>query len=133
MSQALTLRRDGAKCLLEEGESTVRRGTASPPKAGRLWERLLVHIIRPKHPNGRWLRLCRARRDEQHVQFRNEERRSRSRNRRDVIYATIGILPGIENIQMAIPATDVDALAFCVHEHVVRVGAQVDVGNRSAV
>ena len=139
MRQALTRRRDGAKCV--RGEGKVRCGGGGlAAKAGRirggrarLRERLLVHIIRPKHPNGRWLRRRCAHREEQHIQFWNEERRSRPRNRCDVIYARIGILPGIENIQMAIPATDVDALAFCVHEHVVRIGAQVDVCNWSAV
>src|SRR5262245_29128852 len=138
MSQALTRRRDGAKCLLGEGESTAAgdRLAAKPGphrECTRLWEGLLIHIIRPKHPNGRWPRRCLARRDEQHVQFRNEERRSCSRNRCDVIYATIGIHPRIENIQITIPATDVDALAFCVHEHVVRIGAQVVGCNWSAV
>src|SRR5262245_34299655 len=138
MSQALTRRRDGAKCLWEKGRvrcsgGPPRRGGRPHPGRTRLWERLLVHIIRPKHPNGRWLRGCGTRRDEQHVQFRNEERRSRSRDRCDVIYATIGILPGIENIQVTIAATDVDALAFCVHEHVVRIGAQVDGCNWRAV
>src|SRR5262245_44608957 len=99
----------------------------------RLGERLLVCIIRPKHPNSRWLRRCCARRDKQHVQFRNEKRRSCARNCCDVVYPTIGVLPGVENIQIAIPTADVDALAFSVHEHVVRIGAQVDVCNWSAV
>src|SRR5215470_13483920 len=78
MSQALTRRRDGAKCVWGEGECTMRADRLAA-KAGRirrgsrLRERLLIHIIRPQHPNGRGLRRRCTRRDEQRVQFRNEE------------------------------------------------------------
>jgi hypothetical protein len=50
-----------------------------------------------------------------------------------VIYAPVGIRLGVENIQIAIPTADVQALAFFVHEHVVCVGTQLHVPDWSAI
>jgi len=50
-----------------------------------------------------------------------------------MIDAAIRVPTRIENIQMAIPATDVHALAFCVDEDIVGIAAQLDIGNCSPV
>ena len=50
-----------------------------------------------------------------------------------MVDASICVPTRIENIQMAIPATDIHALAFRVDEHVVGIGAQLNVGNCSSI
>src|SRR5262249_58850081 len=72
-------------------------------------------------------------RDEQQIQFSDEERRPRSWSGAYMANAAVCIVPRIKSIQIAIPAADVYTLAFLIHERVVCIGAQLRVHDWSAV
>ena len=84
-----------------------------------------------EHPNARGLTGFRPHREQQPVQFWNEERRPRSENRRNVRDVLVCAPLSVEHIEEPLAAADIDAVAFRVDEKVVSIPADVQTGQRA--
>src|SRR5260370_1382922 len=88
---------------------------------------------RTVYPHGGRLQRCRTHREKQPVHRRNVVGSARSSHGGHSGDATIVAISRIKHVEEALPATDVNAPALCVHEQIVGIAAQFHTCNTLSI